>query len=184
MAKTGPGMAELRGFRPLSRRNGSLIERKHAHFIKLTNRDRDDTLNRNLRVELWEGKCMTLRNKILIAIGMTFACLTAGLYLISRIILLRSFTNLEQQYVRRDVERAQSAVLDELAALDATLFDWAVWDDTHTFVQDTNEAYVASNLADVIFTSSRLNLMLFINSSGQIVFPFAGSVGKVRSRRW
>ena len=113
---------------------------------------------------------MKLRKKTLIAIGATFACLVLMLYLVSRVILLGSFAELEEQYARRDVERVLSALSDELAALDTLLFDWAAWDDTYTFIEDANEEYIESNLVDETFTSPRLNLMLFINSSGQIVF--------------
>ncbi len=113
---------------------------------------------------------MKLRQRTLIAIGATFACLVLMLYLVSRVILLGSFAELEERYARRDVERVLSALSDELAALDTMVFDWAAWDDTYTFIEDANEEYIESNLVDETFTSSRLNLMLFINSSGQIVF--------------
>ncbi len=113
---------------------------------------------------------MKLRKRTLIAIGVTFACLVLMLYLVSRVILLGSFAELEEQYARRDVERVLSALSDELAALDTMVFDWAAWDDTYTFIEDANEEYIVSNLVDETFTSPRLNLMLFINSSGQIVF--------------
>jgi len=111
-----------------------------------------------------------MRKRILIAIGAAFAGLVLLLYLVSRVVLLISFTELEEQYVRRDVERAQSALFDELAALDMMIFDWAAWGDTYTFIEDVNEEYIESNLVDETFISIGLDLMLFINSSGQIVF--------------
>ncbi|GAH42577.1 unnamed protein product, partial [marine sediment metagenome] len=54
--------------------------------------------------------------------------------------------------------------------MDATAGDWASWDDTYDFIEDANDEYIESNLIDGTFTELRLNLMLFINSSGQIVF--------------
>jgi len=113
---------------------------------------------------------MGMRKRILIAIGITFASLVLMLYLIARVILMESFTELEEQYVHLDVQRAQSALSDELAALDTLLSDWAAWDDTYTFIVDTNEEYIASNLADKAFTDFRLNLILFVNPSDQIIF--------------
>ncbi len=113
---------------------------------------------------------MTIRKKTLIAIGATFASMVLVLYFVSRVILLGSFAELEEQYACRDVERAQSALFDELAALDTMVFDWAAWDDTYTFIKDANEEYIQSNLVDETFISIRLDLILFINSSGQIVF--------------
>jgi len=113
---------------------------------------------------------MVMRKRILITIGATFACLVLMLYFVSRVILMGSFAELEEQYARRDVERALTALFGELAALDTMVFDWAAWDDTYVFIKDANKEYIASNLVDGTFTSVRLNLMLFVNSSGQIVF--------------
>ncbi|MBN1763609.1 MAG: PAS domain S-box protein, partial [Methanomicrobia archaeon] len=42
--------------------------------------------------------------------------------------------------------------------------------DTYAFIEDRNEEYIASNLIDGTFADLELNLMLFIDSSGQIVF--------------
>ncbi len=113
---------------------------------------------------------MTLRKKTLIVIGVTFGSLVLILYVASRIILLGSFAELEEQRTLQNVERALNALFGEISALDTMVFDWAAWDDTYAFIEDANEEYIQSNLVDETFTDPRLNLMLFINSSGQIVF--------------
>ncbi|MDY7077969.1 MAG: CHASE4 domain-containing protein [Chloroflexota bacterium] len=113
---------------------------------------------------------MALRKKTLIIVSITTFSLIMILYAASRITLLGSFTELENQFVRRDVGRATSALTGELDALDAVLFDWAAWDDTYRFIKDGNEAYIESNFVDETFTSIRLNLVLLVNPSGQIVF--------------
>ena len=113
---------------------------------------------------------MPLRKKILIIIGVTVVGLIVILYATSRIILLGSFAKLEERHTRQNVERALSALADEVSSLDTMVFDWAAWDDTYVFIKDANEDYIRSNLVDETFTSPRLNLMLFINSSGQTVF--------------
>lgn len=113
---------------------------------------------------------MTLRKKALIIIGVTFACLVVSLYFMSRMVLLRGFSDLEERYVRRDLKRVLGALSDEIVTLDTMVFDWAAWDDTYAFIEDGNAEYIRSNLVDETFTSPRLNLMLFVNSAGQIVF--------------
>ena len=113
---------------------------------------------------------MGMRRRILIAIGMTFASLVLVLYLVARVILMESFTELEKQYVNRDVQRTQSALSDELDTLDTLLLDCAARDDTYTFIEDANEEYIESNFTYETFTDSRLDLVLFVNSSGQTVF--------------
>jgi signal transduction histidine kinase len=49
-------------------------------------------------------------------------------------------------------------------------FDWASWDDTYNFIQDRNEAYIASNLYPEGLARINVNFLLFINTSGQLVF--------------
>ena len=52
-------------------------------------------------------------------------------------------------------------------------YDWAVWDDTYAFIENANQEYIKSNLVDGTFTTLNLNLMLFINTSGQMVYSKA-----------
>ncbi len=121
---------------------------------------------------------MTLRKKTLLIIGLTLIGLIALLHVITSIILLNSFARLEEQDARRNVSRVQSALADSLQTLDATAGDWAPWDDTYTFVEDGNEAYVENNLVDSTFSNLQLNLMLFIRPSGEIVYGKAFDLEK------
>lgn len=113
---------------------------------------------------------MSLRCKSLIIICLTLVGLVAMLYLVSRKVLLRSFGELEQRAVWKEVRRVLSVLSDELSTLDEIAYDWAAWDDTYKFIEDANEDYIRSNLTDETFTGLRLNLMLFIHSSGRVVF--------------
>jgi sensor domain CHASE-containing protein len=115
-------------------------------------------------------KNMTLRKKILVAISLTFVCLIIFLYITSRIILLRNFAELEEQNTRLDVKRALAALFNELSILNSINSDWAGWDDTYAFIVDVNEDYINTNIVDDTFTTLKLNFMIFINSSGKIVF--------------
>jgi PAS domain S-box-containing protein len=113
---------------------------------------------------------MTLRKRTLIIVGLTAASLILILYVTLRTIVLSSFAELEEQHARQNVERALGALSDNLAALDTIVFDWAAWDDTYVFIEDANEDYIQSNLVDETFTGFKLNLMLFVNPSGQTIF--------------
>ena len=116
------------------------------------------------------GNSVKLRKKAPVIIGVTFVVMIVFLYITWRIVLLGSFTKLEEQNTRQNVERALSALSNELSTLDATGWDWAAWDDTYAFIEDANKDYIESNLVDETLTTLRLNLMLFINSSGETVF--------------
>ncbi len=113
---------------------------------------------------------MSLRQKTIIIIGLTFLGLMALLYTISRLIVLDGFSELEKKSTAQNVIRATNVIYDELAGLDSTAHDWASWDDTYTFVDDANQAYIEDNLTDSSLIALRVNLMVFINPSGQIVF--------------
>lgn len=113
---------------------------------------------------------MTLQKKVLLTIGVTIVCLIVILFVISQIFILSSFSELEEQNTHQNVERVMIALSDEVSAMDVTCNDWAAWDDTYAFIEDRNEEYIESNLVDGTFTDLGLNFMLFINTSGQIVF--------------
>jgi PAS domain S-box-containing protein len=129
-----------------------------------------------------EGKHMTLRRKTLLIIGVTLVGLIVILDASSQIILLGGFAELEEQSTRRDVERTLDALINDLAELNSKAGDWAAWDDTYAFIEDANDEYVKSNLVDETFIGLRLNLMLFINSSGRIVFGKAFDLKNQKER--
>jgi len=113
---------------------------------------------------------MSLRNKTLTIIALTIISLILILYAIARIILLDSFARLEEQFIQNDIQGVVKEVLNKISELDAKATDWAKWDDTYAFINDTNKRYIRSNLGDSTFTDLKLNLMLFTNSAGKIVF--------------
>jgi sensor domain CHASE-containing protein len=104
---------------------------------------------------------------------MTFLCLILIQYVASQLIFLNSFATLQEQDMSQNVGRARSAFSDELSYLDTYVYDWAAWDDTYAFIRDANEDYIESNLVDETFIGSELNLMIFTDSSGEIVFSKA-----------
>ncbi|UCC33617.1 MAG: hypothetical protein JSW53_01020, partial [Candidatus Bathyarchaeota archaeon] len=95
------------------------------------------------------------------------------IYGISQAILLESFGNLEEQTTIENVERVADALSDEVSDLDTFTYDWAAWDDTYAFIEEMSIDYVESNLLDETFIGAEINLMVFVNSSGQSVFSKA-----------
>jgi PAS domain S-box-containing protein len=91
-------------------------------------------------------------------------------YAVSQIILMGSFNRLEDQYIRNNVETATNNLQDDINKLDNIVKDWATWDDTYSFIDQLNDQYKRSNVIDVTFKNLKINLMLFINSNGRIVY--------------
>jgi len=113
---------------------------------------------------------MTLRRKTLLIIAGTFYGVIILLFFISRNILLGSYAELEEQSTHRDLERVLASYSYELANLETTTADWSAWDDTYAFVADHNKDYIRSNLTDSTFIELGLHLMLYLDSSKDIVF--------------
>ena len=113
---------------------------------------------------------MTVRNKILLIIGITLFYLITVLYIVSRIILLGSFAELEQQNTSRNVERILSTLSDNIDNLSSQVGDWAGWDETYEYINNADDDYIKKNLPDNTFTELKLNLIGYINSSGSIVY--------------
>jgi len=113
---------------------------------------------------------MSLRKKTIIIISLIFGCLIFLIYSASQIFLGRSYLNLEEQYTSRNVRQASSALKDEINNLDTMINDWSNWDDTYKFIGDKNTNYITSNLGDSVFTQLNTDTIVFINSSGKIIF--------------
>lgn len=113
---------------------------------------------------------MTLRTKTLLIVGLTLIALFVALYLSLSAILSSGFTTLENQFVTRNVTRAFEALSDDINKMNRNVGDWAPWDDTYQFADDVNEDYIADNLIDSVFYNLGINVMMFVNSSGEIVY--------------
>ena len=104
------------------------------------------------------------------------ALLAAGMLLIysaSHLLLLRGFIAIEDQEVRQNVKRIQEVITEDLHKLDLLTYDWAVWDDTCKFVEDRNQDYINANLYDESLVRIKVDLILYINTAGKIVFEKA-----------
>jgi signal transduction histidine kinase len=113
---------------------------------------------------------MSLRLKTLLIVGITLVGLILGVYIISQTILLRSYVQLEQQNVTRNVQRVLNAVNDEISVLHSANIDWSHWNDTYQFMDDRNTAYLDANTQDGSFISYELNFMVYRAADGKIVF--------------
>ena len=113
---------------------------------------------------------MSIRIKILIVICLTFLALLGILYFTSQWFFLQGAIVAEEKSTTRDVTRLLAALDDQIAVMDATVGDYAPWDDTYELISSGDTGYIDSNLTNGTFTNLGVELMLFINNSGQIVF--------------
>ncbi len=105
-----------------------------------------------------------IRTKILVITGCAFLLLMATLTLVSRVVVLEGFNDLETEYVNINVQRTISELNSTLAKVASISGDWAPWDASYTFIQDLNEDYIKGNLSAETFVNLGINFMLFVNS--------------------
>ena len=92
------------------------------------------------------------------------------LYEISQKIMVDNIVASENKEVELNAKRFINNLNIELQRINSTADDWAAWDDTYQFIEANNTAYIDSNLADETFINLRLNMMLFMDPSRQMVF--------------
>ncbi len=121
---------------------------------------------------------MSLKTKVLLIISAVFICAMGLIYAFSRLIFIRGLKEIEEQNTSVQVEQAVGVLTYLINDLEADTADWAAWDDTYEFIQDYNQEYIQSNLVDETFITLRLNAMLFIDHSGNIVYSKAYDIEK------
>ena len=113
---------------------------------------------------------MNLRRKTVLAMTVMPIIMIVVTYFSAQFILMDNYAVLEKQRSEVNVKRGLSALSNVLSELDSTVSDWAAWDDTYTFIQDVNEDYIESNVIDSTFINLDINIMLFINTEGEVVY--------------
>jgi len=116
--------------------------------------------------------------KVLLMIAASMSVLFLTLFIASRYIILGSFVEIEQDNVRRNVERVSNAINGELTHLDTLNRDYAGWDDSYQFIKNGNMEYIDENISDNVFPTIRLNLLVYIRNNGDIVYKRAYDLDK------
>lgn len=116
---------------------------------------------------------MSLRTKTLLLMLLSLIIMIGALYLTARSTLMKGLEEIEEHDAKMNVERALAALSQEVSNLERVTVDWSSWDDTYRFIDDGNSQYIEGNLVDEAFVTLRLNLMLFVHSSGKVVFSKA-----------
>jgi signal transduction histidine kinase/DNA-binding response OmpR family regulator len=113
---------------------------------------------------------MTLRKRTLVIIGATLIGLNTVLYSISTRSLLGSSVQAEEQDTRQMMKGVLNVFAKSLEQFNEKYIDWSVWDDAYRFIEDGNQEFIQSNLIDPQLENLRINLMVFVHSSGRIIF--------------
>ncbi|XZN98427.1 MAG: CHASE4 domain-containing protein [Microcoleus sp.] len=125
---------------------------------------------------------MKLRRKTLSIVGITIAGLTGVLYATSSTILLRSLVKAEEQEATQVVQGVLNVFSQTADDFNSRFADWSAWDDTYAFIQNRNKEFIASNLVPEGLANLRVNIAIFVNTSGKIVYGTGLDTKKLQLR--
>lgn len=113
---------------------------------------------------------MRLRKRILIILlSMIFAY---GLlhYGFHRLIIYRSFVELEEAEAVKDLYRCINVINSEIGRLESVARGIAVSKDAYAFMQDENKDFIWFNLGRPVFEKNDINILYFIDTHGRVVW--------------
>ena len=113
---------------------------------------------------------MNVRKKAILTITAVFLVSLIAILFTSQTIILASFQSLEKKDTETQVGRATDALNRRVLDLDTFTNSYGGWDDTYKFITDNNTAYIQSNTNNQTLDAAKLNLMVFVNSSGTIIY--------------
>jgi diguanylate cyclase (GGDEF)-like protein/PAS domain S-box-containing protein len=110
------------------------------------------------------------RARLIIIMFLLLGVLIVILSVASNRVILVGFESLEQDNLRKDVDRAISAINTSLDHLSSTCADWSYWDDTYNFIQNPSQTYIDSNLSIYVLVELDVNDIIYVNPSGSLVY--------------
>ncbi len=113
---------------------------------------------------------MTLRKSTLVFTGAIILIMIMIISAFMWQLMTSNLSELENQEASHEVGVIVSALQGELSALNRIGGGWASWNETRDFVMDGNEEYVQANLGEATLANLGVNLMLFFNTSGGLVY--------------
>lgn len=111
----------------------------------------------------------TLRLKVVLLAAGALTALIVLLYVLAQLVLLRHLADQEQTQGNHTIRRVVAMLDEDLTSLSATTAGWAQWDDTYDFMLTGSPAYEKNELDPSLLTSLNLNMLLFVDTEGQLV---------------
>jgi signal transduction histidine kinase/sensor domain CHASE-containing protein/CheY-like chemotaxis protein len=112
----------------------------------------------------------SLRNKVLLIVLVAMLGLVGGLYALSRVVLLRGFSHLEEDFAAQNLERASSALSNEIETLQETDNQYADRDQSYEILNGANPGNIRNEFPNRTFEQLRVNFVVVLDNSGNRVF--------------
>lgn len=102
----------------------------------------------------------------------SYFLLCATIFTVSYKFFLSDFIALENKQNQNDINTLLSGLEKNIENLKNTTYDYAMWDDSYTFVNNKNKSFIYENFREGSKTLEGLNLnaIIYINLKGKILF--------------
>lgn len=120
---------------------------------------------------------MSLRTKIIALVLCVYTLATLVALAVQKRVIMPQFEQLERANAGADLERCIKAIQSEQEHLAVLARDWGGWDDTYRYVQGLNPAFETSNFTQNFPESIRLNLAIYFDEQGKVVWGRALAPG-------
>ncbi len=112
----------------------------------------------------------SLRTRTILTMICMFVFMLVMVIVIMNTLLMSSIEKLEHKYISERMKQINIAIGFELNDLKKTAVDWAEWDESYQFTEDGNQLYIDDNLGIYFADTLRLDAMVYMNRSGDIVY--------------
>ncbi|MGB9613098.1 MAG: CHASE4 domain-containing protein, partial [Candidatus Margulisiibacteriota bacterium] len=116
------------------------------------------------------GQAMSFRLKIIVSLFVVLVFFFFVSDFMTRVVIFNTFKQIEQNFGIGEIGRITYFIQDAFKQFDYTVRDWARWDDTYQFVEKPSQKYIFANLTNESFKNVNVDLMIFLNKEGKVVF--------------
>jgi PAS domain S-box-containing protein len=113
---------------------------------------------------------MKLRSKTLVLSGVIIVAMVLILLVISQFVFLNTYSDFENRYSQHVMKDEMNQFNQTISSMNQTANDWAHWDDAYSFVSGNNPSFITNNLPSSIFSRLHMNLIMFVDDNGKIVY--------------
>ncbi|MFZ2456875.1 MAG: PAS domain S-box protein [Candidatus Altiarchaeia archaeon] len=113
---------------------------------------------------------MDIRSKTFAVLALVFLCIMGAVYFSAENLLFKGFESVEISDMQVNTYRVYSVLSSKYSALEVMTGDWATSNEAYEFLENRDAGYIKENLDDKVFETNRINLILFYNASGSILW--------------
>ncbi|MBV8784336.1 MAG: HAMP domain-containing protein [Gammaproteobacteria bacterium] len=112
---------------------------------------------------------MSIRSKVTLLLTGIFVILGAAVIMVGKLVIMRSFAELERADARTAMRRIDYALTENLDQVAVDARDWGNWADTYRYMQDHNPDFPAANITSAALKLLDVNLVMLVDRSGTVL---------------